>query len=404
MSDTQASLAIAALTISELEADPHGVLRRSRAITPVVRHEGLGFLVLRAADIDRLIRDPRARATETEFALRRGITGGASFEFYVDGMLTANDEVHRRRRSPFNRTFAARLIVELRPLLRRSAEDLIDAWRPGEEIDFVDGFAGILPARAIAGLLGLPSQDIPRFTRLAYGASRLLSLSYPPEAQPEIEADMCGLKAYVEDLLADRRATPQNDFLSAFLRDADQNGELSPSEIVVQIIQMIIGGTDTTRGAMASQVALLLQHRNQWKMVCQDTTLAPAAVNEALRYEPSVASTARFLREDVDLDGLTLPAGQAVSLALISALRDERVYQKPDVFDIRRTDHPRLHPVFGGGPHRCIGEALARAELEEGLTALATRVPGLEPVGEPFRLHGHWGIRRPGSMHVRPPR
>ena len=401
-SKTSAEL-IKSPTLAELEADPHGVMRRYRAMTPVVRHEGLGYLVLRAEDIDRLLRPPRVRQVETEVALLRGITDGASFEFFAEGMLTSNDEVHRRRRSPFTRTFAARLIAELRPLLRRNAEDLIDAWKPGEEIDFVNRFAGLLPAQAIAGLLGLPPQDIPRFTRLAYGASRLLSLSYAPEDQPDIEADMSALKAYVEDLLADRRAQPRDDFLSAFLRDADQKGELSPLEIVVQIIVMIIGGTDTTRGAMAAQVALLLQHRNQWEMVCRDAALVPAAVTEALRYEPSVASISRVLQEEVRLDGLTLPAGQVVTLALISALRDERVYQMPDVFDIQRTDHPRLHPVFGGGPHRCIGEALARAELEEGLAALTERVPGLEPVGEPFRLHGHWGIRRLGSMRVRRP-
>jgi cytochrome P450 family 103 len=393
---------IPSLTAAELEAAPHSVLRRYRAITPVVMHEKRGLLVLRAHDIDRLMRDPRLRQIETELALLQGITEGPLFEFYSDGMLTSNGAAHRRRRSPFSRTFAARLIAELRPQLRRSAENLIDALKPGEEVDFIASFAGLLPAQAIAGLLGLPQQDIPRFTQLSYGASRLLSLGYLTSDISEVEADMRGLKAYVEELLADHRSNPRNDFLSAFVTDADQKGELSAQEIIVQIIQMIIGGTDTTRGAMAAQVALLLQHRDQWEMLCQDTTLAPAAVTEALRYEPSVASVTRFLLEDVGLDGLTLPAGQMVTLGLISALRDERVYEKPDVFDIRRTDHPRLHPVFGGGPHRCIGEALARAELEEGLAALATRLPKLELIGEPFRMHGHLGLRRPGPMHVRP--
>ncbi|WP_407180610.1 cytochrome P450 [Bradyrhizobium sp. STM 3562] len=404
MSDTLVTTSPAEIptpTIAELEADPHGVFRRYRATMSVIGHEGLGFLVLRAGDIDRLIRDPRVRQIETEFALARGITGGTLLEFFTEGMLTSNGAVHRRRRSPFSRSFAARVIAELRPVLRRNAEELIDRWRPGEEIDFIEGFAGLLPAQAIAGLLGLPPQDIPRFTQLVYGATRALSLSYAPEDLPDIEADMRSLKAYVEGLLAERRAAPQNDFLSAYLCDADQKGEMSALEIVIQVMQMIIGGTDTTRGAMAAQVSLLLQRRHQWDMVCRDLALVPAAVTEALRYEPSVASVGRFLQEDVELDGLTLPAGQMVTLALISGLRDERVYHMPDVFDIRRTEQPRLHPVFGGGPHRCIGEALARAELEEGLAALATRVPELEPVGEPFRLLGHFGIRRVSPMRVR---
>ncbi|MGJ4942078.1 cytochrome P450 [Bradyrhizobium sp. HKCCYLS1011] len=390
-------------TIAELEADPHGVMRHWRALTPAIPHDGYGFLILRATDVDRLINDARLRPLGTELARLRGITEGTLFEFFSEGMLTADGAVHRRRRSPFTRAFAARLMTELRPQLRRSAESLIEAWEPGETIDFVAGFASRLPAQAIAGLLGLPLRDIPRFTELAYSASRLLSFSYAPEDIPGMEADMTGLRTYAEELLADRRAAPRDDFLSTFLHDAEQEGELSPAEIVVQVITMIIGGTDTTRGAMASQLASLLQHRAQWQAVCRDPALVRPAVNEALRYEPSVASTSRLAQEDIDLDGVKLPAGQLITFALISALRDERVYKDPDVFDIHRTDHVRLHPVFGAGPHRCLGEALARAELEEGLAALAARVPDLEMVGEPFSLRGHFGIRRVGAMRVRRP-
>lgn len=390
-------------TIAELEADPHGVMRHWRALTPAIPHDGYGVMVLRAADVDRLIHDARLRPLGTELARLRGITEGTLFEIFSEGMLTADGAVHRRRRSPFTRAFAARLMAELRPQLRRSAETLIDQWAPGEEIDFIAGFASLLPARAIAGLLGLPLQDIPRFTELAYSASRVFSFSYTPEDIPGMEADMSSLKAYAEELVADRRAGPRDDFLSTFLHDAEQQGELSPAEIIVQVMSLIIGGTDTTRGAMASQLASLLQHRAQWQAVCRDPALVRGAVNEALRYEPSVASTSRLAQEDIDLDGVRLAAGQVVTLALISALRDERVYQDPDVFDINRTDHVRLHPVFGGGPHRCLGEALARAELEEGLAALTARVPELEMVGEPFSLRGHFGIRRVGAMRVRRP-
>ena len=103
-------------------------------------------------------------------------------------------------------------------------------------------------------------------------------------------------------------------------------------------------------------------------------------------------------------DGHILPAGKFAILSTMSAMRDERVYERPDAFDIRRTDHPRLHPVFGGGPHRCLGEALARAELEEGLLVLAARLPQLHLTGDGPRLRGHSGIRRIGDMRVCWPR
>jgi cytochrome P450 len=145
---------------------------------------------------------------------------------------------------------------------------------------------------------------------------------------------------------------------------------------------------------------LLLQHREQWAAVCRDPALIPAAVTEALRYEPSVASVSRYAVEPIELDGRVIPADQFVSLSTMSAMRDEAVFKEPDVFDIHRTDQPRLHLVFGGGPHRCIGEALARAELEEGLAALTQRLPMLHLIGEKPVLQGHFAIRRMIQMRV----
>jgi cytochrome P450 len=150
------------------------------------------------------------------------------------------------------------------------------------------------------------------------------------------------------------------------------------------------------------QVALLLQHHEQWEAVCRDPALVPAAVTEAMRYEPSVASVGRVTREEITLDGQTLPRHQFVALSTMSAMRDETIYAEPDRFDIHRADQPRWHPVFGNGPHRCLGEALARAELEEGLAALTSRIPQLE-LTLPPKLQGHVSIRRIDDMRVRWP-
>jgi cytochrome P450 len=391
---------VATLSIAELEADPHGAFRRHRALTPFVAHESGGYLVLRAGDVERLARDPRLRQTETEYPEIRGIQDGTLFDLFKYGMLTSNDPVHRQRRSPFTRTFAARLISELRPRIRRMAEDLVDGWHADGEVDLLDHYAALIPARTISELLGLPKEDIPQFTQLVYQVTRVLSFLFQPEELPELEVAARQLLGYVEDVLGDRRRAPKDDFLSHFVASADAAGELSPFEITVQIVQLIIGGTDTTRVASAIQVALLLQRREQWDAVCRDPALIPAAVSEALRYEPSVASLARFSLEDIDLDGRILPGGKFVILSTLSAMRDERAYAQPDVFDIRRADNPRLHPVFGAGPHRCIGEALARVELEEGLTVLATRIPQLRLAGKPPRVQGHSGIRRMEEMRV----
>lgn len=394
------SIGIPTLTVAELEADPHGVFRTWRPRLPVVSHEVAGFLVLRARDVDLLMRDPRVQATETLYPKARGIPEGPLFDIFAHGMLNANGAVHRRRRSPFTRTFAARIIEGLRSRIRAAAESLVQDWMPGEEIDLVARYSALIPAQTIAEILGLPRGDIPHFTHLAYEVSRVLSFTFGPEDIPELEAAAVALHDYVQALLEARRSAPRDDFLTRFLAEAEAAGELTPEEVIVQLVQMIIGGTDTTRVAGAMQVALLLQHPEQWAAVRGDPSLIPAAVAESLRYEPSVGSAGRVAREEIRLDGYVVPAGSLILLSTLSALRDEAVYAHPDTFDTRRTDLPRLHPVFGGGAHRCIGEALARIELEEGLGALTRLAPRLRMTGAMPVLQGHSGIRRIDALRV----
>lgn len=386
------------LTDAELRDDPHRTFRLHRARTPVVAHEAGGCFVLRHADIERLAKDPRtAPATGTAFPKMLGVTEGPLFEAFEHGMLTANGEAHRRRRAPFTRILAARAMAGLRPVVRRSAEGLIDGWHGQGHVEFVEHFASQLPARVISGLLGLPPEDIPATTRLVYEATRFVNLAVGPDEIPLAEAAARELQAYVGALLEDRRRTPREDFLSSFLAAADEGGELSPIEMLFQIFQLIIAGTDTTRVAAVMTVALLLQHRDQWDEVCRNPGLVPEAVAEALRFEPSVATVSRVAAEEIELDGAVIPAGTFISLSTMSAMRDERVYEEPDSFDISRKDHPRLHPVFGGGAHRCIGEALARIELEEGLAALTARLPDLRLEEAPV-IRGYSGIRRVDRM------
>jgi cytochrome P450 len=391
--------ALPVLSSQQLDADPHGVFRRWRATHAVVAHEAGSYVVLRYADIERLIKDPRIRSTEVAFPQMKGVTDGALFEFFQHSMLTANDEVHRRRRSPFSRTFAPRMIAELRPVIRQCAEELIDARYADGQAEFLGEIAAQIPARIISGLLGLPRADIPEFTRLVYGTTKFLSLSVTQDDIPGCETAARGLRDYVDRTLREKRRAPGGDFLSTFLAAVDEAGEMSSIEIIFQIVVLIIGGTDTTRVALAVQVALLLQHREQWEAVCRDPAMIPAAVAEAMRFEPSVASISRTTTEEIDLGGVFLPAGRLLTLSTISAMRDETVYERPDVFDIRRTDQPRLHPIFGGGAHRCIGEALARAELEEGLAVLTSRIPQLQLDEAPV-IKGHTGIRRCDTMRV----
>jgi cytochrome P450 family 103 len=387
------------LPLQELDADPHGTFRRYRKDHAVVRHESGAYFVLRLADIEQCSKDRRLIGSETAVAEINGFEQGVMFDFFRYGMLTANGEVHRRRRAPFTKLFAARAIAEMRPRIRQVVEDIIDGWYDAGEVDFIEGFAGPLPARLIADLFALPKEDIPTFTRAAYEVIKVFTYGMPPDEIARVEQAGQHLRDYVARMLDDRRRNPGNDFLSAFLAAADEAGEMSPEEIVFQVLQLILGATDTTRVSTVMQVALLLQHRDQWEAVCREPALIPGAVAEALRFEPSTSGTARIATEDVELHGTIIPAGSLMALSALSAMRDERAFERPDTFDIGRSDQVRLHPVFGHGVHRCIGEALARAELEESLAALTARIPQLQLDVAPT-ISGHTGVRRIDAMRV----
>ncbi|MBR0947658.1 cytochrome P450 [Bradyrhizobium liaoningense] len=388
---------VPSVSVEEREADPHGVFRRYRANTPLIERQG-AFVVLRAMDVERLFKDPRLGQPRTEFLNRLGITEGALFDLFALSMVGADEETHARLRAPLTRTFAARVIRAMRPIIRARAEALIDALGNARAFDLIAQFSSLIPAMTIAGILGLPEEDVPHFTAVVYELTTFLGFTAGQDLG-RIKVAAEDLKSYVHRTFEDRRIHPRDDFLTRLITDLDETGSATPEEAIVQMMSLIIAGTDTTRVAGGGVVSLLLQHREQWDAVCGDASLIPKAIAEALRFEPSVGSTARFSLEPIELDGKIVPKDAAVSLSLMSAMRDERVYANPDTFDIFRDDGPRIHPIFGGGAHRCLGEALAKAELEESLAVLTQRLPQLRLAGAPPIIIGHATIRRIGPMH-----
>jgi cytochrome P450 len=388
------------LSTAQLDLDPHGVFRRYRLITPFLRREDDSYIAIRWRDVECLATDPRTRQMETERLIARGINSGALFDIVANTMLYSNGAAHRRRRAPLSRAFAFRLIAGLRPRVRAVANLLINRVGRRGEMSLLDDYAALIPAYMISDLLGLPESDIPDFARWVYSISRALSFSFTPQEFPEVEDAARQLTAYVAGLIATRRSSPREDFLSAFATDLERENNLSPSETLSQIITIFIAGSDTARGAIAVQAALLLQHKEQWEAALHDASLVPGAVLEALRFEPSVGSTPSFTLDDIQVGGYVVPAGRVLSLSTLSAMRDPALYFEPDSFNIRRSDHPRRHLVFGGGPHRCLGEMLARAELEEALAALLEHFPTLTLMGDPPKVFGHAGIRRVSAIRV----
>ena len=385
----------------ELELEPHRVFKTYRPLTPFIKRDDGVYIAIRAGDVESLATDPRTRQLQTELGLSRGVTQGPLFDFFNNSMLLSNGIAHRRRRVPLSRAFALRVINDLRPHIRKIVNTLIDEHYARGEVNFRDEFAAWVPARVIADILGIPPADIPEFTRNVYSLARSLTPTFSRADVPELDDAADRLTKYVEMLLDERRREPRDDLLTSYLNAVDEADLLSRIEALIQIVTVLLAGSDTTRAALTIQVSLLMQNRDQWDALRHDSSLIRGAVLECLRYEPSVGSFPRFTLEDIEVDGYTVPRNCMLSMSTLSAMRDPALYSDPDRFDITRTDHPRRPIVFGAGSHRCLGETLALLELEETLAALVERLPNLELVWNAPSIEGSGGIRRVGEMQVR---
>ncbi|GGY45195.1 cytochrome P450 [Parvularcula lutaonensis] len=377
-------------------ADDHAYLRSCREQAPVVRAPSGVPIVLHFRNIEKMV-DPRTtRQLETEGLAFQGVTSGPLYDVVQRSMLFSNGQVHRNRRGGLSRTFAFKLMEGYREDVRALADRLVAGHVGHGPMDFLEDIAGEIPARIIAKLLGVPEDDIPQFRKWVYAAVRGIGF-HGPEERPEIEKGARALQAYVDALL-DGPAS-ERSFITRYVQDNREEGSLTEEEIRGQIITLIIAGSDTTRLALCSAMHHLLRHEDQWRTFCEaPEELKKPVVQETMRYDPSVASFPRVTLEELEIDGYVIDAGSFVGVSTMSAMRDPEAYADPDHFDIHRTDHPKWHPVFGAGAHRCLGEALARVELEEVLASLATLAPNSAPAGQPPKISGLAAVRSIDQM------
>ncbi|APX10752.1 cytochrome P450 [Tateyamaria omphalii] len=374
-----------------------------REQTPIVQLGTNQYLVLRAAHVQSLLMDPRTRQIEGRdlVALNR-IPQGVMARFIAEIFLFSNGETHRKRRGLFARNFAHRTIRDMRARVRGVADAIAADMPRGHSFDFIDHVAARVPADIIAEILRLPIKDTRHVAELVYVVGQGLTPIHPHDKHATIKKAARELFRYVEGQIRARLTSPRDDLLSSLAADLGAQRDVSFDALVFQVMGLIIGGSDTTRAAFAMLTAMLLERPDDWHALCADHSLIPGAVSEALRFDPSVASIPRVTTFAMDLDTVALPAGSFLRLSTMSAKRDPALYENPETFDIRRDDHPRLHLVYGLGPHRCIGEMLARVEMEESLAAVLKAAPDMELETAP-RMVGFGGLRQITPMTVRVP-
>ncbi|MFJ6935080.1 cytochrome P450 [Streptomyces sp. NPDC101132] len=287
-------------------------------------------------------------------------------------MLESDPPRHTRLRGLVAREFTARRVAALRPRVHEITEGLLDAMAAdgARRADLVGALAFPLPMTVICELLGVPDLDRASFRAWSN------EVVAPTGAESEAQA-LTAMDGYLAELIADKRRAPGEDLLSALIRTQDEDGDrLTPDELVGMAFLLLVAGHETTVNLIANGVRALLAHPGQLAALRADPGLLDGAVEEMLRYDgPVESATFRFAREDVEIGGTVIPAGQPVMISLAAADRDPARFAAPDTFDIRRA--PQGHLAFGHGIHFCIGAPLARMEGRIAVGALLARFPDL---------------------------
>ncbi len=357
------------------------------------------FTVFRHDDVMGIMRDPE---TWTSSLLMDGL--GA---FLGDVMLSALDgPPHKRLRNLLAPCFSRQVLMRwneqlIVPIIRT---DYIDRLRPQGKADLVRDYGLPFPVRIIYAILGFPD-DRASIDRFANWALRILA---GPQKDPEkTKLAMAGafqaaqeLYDHVRPIVERRRAEgAEGDDLIAYLLRAEHEGQRLDDHQVTNLVRMLLpAAAETTTRTFANMMVLLFRHPQTLERLRRDRTLLRAALNESMRYEPVAAFHARQAARDVDIRGVTIPAGAAVSVCAASASRDPDLYTDPDTFDIDRPLRPILG--FGYGVHACMGMQVAQLEIDAALDALLN-LPNLrlDPSMPAPQIRG-MQLRGPDHIHV----
>lgn len=336
-----------------------------------------GWAVLRYDEASTLLRDRRFRQGNARWPEQNGVHGGPFADWWKETLLSLEGEDHSRIRRLLVPAFRNRAVAAMRPTFQALADELIDEFAPRGEVEFISGFAEPYAARIICLLLGLPAGDDGEWRQVAHWADDLgASFSIDVGRQvPRIEAALAGLTAYVDDVVADRRARPRDDLVSTLV----QVEGLSERELSVALVFLAFAGMETTRNQLGLALQTLLRHPDQWRLLGERPELGAAAVEEVMRVNPTVTWVTREAIEDVDLHGLHIPAGGIVQVLSHAAGTDPRAVPDP-AFDITATDRVPHHG-FGAGIHHCLGHFVARTDMAVALPQLARRMPDAQPAG-----------------------
>lgn len=367
--------------------DPYPMLKRMREECPVWFSPELGFWgLMRYEDIDRALVDFE---TFTNGAVRtppipRRFEGRVPPDFFAKAMIAMDPPEHTRYRKVAQQGFTRGRMRELKSPIRDIANSLIDGFIDDGRCEFMGQFAYALTLRTIMLLMDLPPEEMERMRRLAEDFPGIVADGIDPMPEQE-RNERWGRMVEVRELFArvvdQRRANPGGDIVSHLATATDEDGQplFTTQRIVTHMSEFVFAGTDTTANTIAFTVMLLDADPAQRAEVLADRAMIPNLIEEVLRRKAATVGIFKTTARDVEVHGITIPAGSLVWCAIASAGHDPERFDDPESFDIHRANAAK-HMTFGKGRHLCLGAPLSRAEAKVGLEVLLERIPDIRVV------------------------
>lgn len=359
----------------DFHADPYPTYARLRAESPVFHNPDVGFWAYsRHADVLAALKDSETYSSSHGVSLDPAAWGPNAHR--TMSFLGMDPPRHGRMRRLVARGFTPRRVNELEPEIRRIAAGWAEQATANDSFDFIDDFAGKFPMDVISEMMGVPEADRPQVREW----SDLLVHREPGNRDvPRSGMDAAlYLAGYYADMIAQRRRTRSDDLTSALI-DAEVDGDhLTDDEITSFLFLLVVAGNETTTKLLGNAWSCGHRFPDEGRKPFDDPARIPDWIDETLRFDTSSQMLARMTTREVDLHGVTIPAGERILLLLGSANRDERVWDRPDAYDLDRADTAQDLASFGFGRHYCMGHALAVLEMQIAMEELVARIATYE--------------------------
>ena len=384
-------------------AFPYPLYQQLREADPVHWDPFLhSWVVTRYADIVTVLSRLSADRTLTSERLEDMGLGAMSPIIQVMGkqMLFRDPPYHTRLRSLCAAAFSPARVAVLRGHIQDIADTLIDAFIGRGTADIVADLASPMPAIVTAEMLGVPVEDHEKLKRWSIDFAEILgNFQHQPDRVARVAASVRDMTGYFRAAIHQQEIDPHDGLIRSLVEAEVDGARLTEEEIIANSILTMIGGQETSTNLIGSGLLTLLHHPDQMRILENDLSLIPSAVEELLRFESPIQHTARIAPEDFMLGGKLIRRGQTVVAVLAAGNRDPERFPNPDVLDVKRGD--KAHLAFGWAAHFCFGAPLARIEGQIAFSTLLRRLKNIQLASEDFVWRENLGLRGLSALPIR---